>query len=85
MNPSRQGPRFEYREETDRRISDSPTLAEHYPQLKSLVVDLGYFNADGISKNSQIKFTPNLTHARRVFHIACPNPGCVGGFATWMV
>jgi hypothetical protein len=55
------------------------TLAERFPQLKSLIVDLGYYDSGGVTKNSQIKYTPNLTHARSVFRVDCPNQGCVGG------
>ena len=73
------GPRFEYREQEEQRVKASPTLAESFRQLKLLIVDLGYYNADGLTKNSQIKYTPNLDHARSVFRIDCPNQGCVGG------
>lgn len=79
MNPRQSGPRFEHQEKFAQLVSDSPTLAERYPQLKSLVLELGYFNAEGVSRNSHIKFVPNLTHARTAFRIACPNHSCVGG------
>jgi hypothetical protein len=74
-----EGPRFEYREQESQRVKDSATLASKFPQLKNLIVDLGYFNPTGTSKNSQIKFTPNLQNSKSVFRIDCPNQGCIGG------
>lgn len=74
-----EGPRFEYREQESLRVKESPTLADKFPQLKALIVDLGYYNSTGISKNSQIKFEPNLANAKSVFRIDCPNHGCIGG------
>jgi hypothetical protein len=75
----REGPRFEYREQESQRVKGSPSLSDKFPQLKSLAVDLGYFNAAGVTKNSQIKFSPNLVNAKSVFRIDCPNNGCIGG------
>jgi hypothetical protein len=79
MYKVQEGPRFEYREQENQRVKDSPTLAVKYPQLKALVVDLGYYNAAGTYKNSQIKFTPSLQNGKSVVRIDCPNNGCVGG------
>lgn len=75
----KEGPRFEYREQEQKRVNDSPTLADKFPQLKSLTVDLGYYGSDGVGRNSQIKFMPNLETARAVFRFDCPNDGCIGG------
>ena len=75
----REGPRFEYREQESQRVKNSPCLSEKFPQLKALTLDLGYFNAAGVTKNSQIKFQPNLARAKSVFRIDCPNGGCIGG------
>jgi hypothetical protein len=73
------GPRFEYRDEISRQVNSSPSLAEKYPQLKSLEVNLGHFSAKGVTRNSQIKFTPNLDMAHSLFRVDCPNQGCIGG------
>jgi hypothetical protein len=73
------GPRFEYREQESQRVKESPTLADKFQQLKSLTVDLGYYSADGLAKNSQVKFVPNLDMAHSVFRFDCPNNGCIGG------
>ena len=60
-------------------MQESLTLAEKFPALKALTIDLGYFNALGTSKNSQIRFTPNLDTGKSVVRIDCPNRGCIRG------
>jgi hypothetical protein len=79
MYQPHEGPRFEYREQESRRVKDSPTLSNKFPDLKFLALDLGYYNSQGTSKNSQIKFTPNLQKARSVLRVDCPNNGCIRG------
>jgi hypothetical protein len=73
------GPRFEYREQESQRVKDSPSLSDKFRQLKSLAVDLGFYNSAGVTKNSQIKYEPNLANARSVFRFDCPNKGCIRG------
>jgi hypothetical protein len=75
----REGPRFEYREQESQRVKDSPSLSDRFPQLKSLAVDLSYYNSEGVTKNSQIKYLPNLDKAKSVFRFDCPNNGCIRG------
>jgi hypothetical protein len=79
MYPVREGLRFEYREQEGQRVKESASLSDTFPQLKSLAVDIGFFNAAGVTKNTQIKYTPNLEKAKSVFRIDCPNNGCIGG------
>jgi hypothetical protein len=79
MYRQHEGPRFEYREHESQRVKDSPTLTEKFPQLKALIVDLGHFSSAGVTKNSQIKFTPNLQNGKSVVRIDCPNHGCIRG------
>lgn len=79
MHRLREGPRFEYREQESQRVKDSLSLSNRFPQLKSLAVDLGFYNCKGVAKNSQIKYLPNLDKAKSVFRIDCPNNGCIGG------
>ena len=79
MYKLREGPRFDYREQESQRVKDSPTLSDKFTNLKFLTVDLGYFNSKGTTKNSQIKFTPNLQNAKSVLRIDCPNNGCIRG------
>ena len=33
------------------RIKDSISIAEKYPKLKSLTIDLEYFDAEGVTRN----------------------------------
>jgi hypothetical protein len=73
------GPRFEYREQESQRVKESPSLSDKFQQLKSLAVDLSYYNSEGVTKNSQIKYEPNLANARSVFRFDCPNKGCIRG------
>jgi hypothetical protein len=79
MYKPREGPRFEYREQEKQRVMDAPTMADKFPQLKALTLNLAYFNPAGLSKNAQVKFMPNLANARAVFRLDCPNNGCIGG------
>jgi hypothetical protein len=77
--PTREGPRFEYRTQESQRVKDSPSLSNRFPQLKALAVDIGFYNSAGVTKNTQIKYMPNLERAKSVFRIDCPNNGCIGG------
>jgi hypothetical protein len=79
MYKLREGPRFDYREQQSQRVQGAPSLADKYPQLKSLVLELGYYGSTGRTKNSQIKYSPNLEKAKAVFRVDCPNHGCIGG------
>ena len=65
--------------EENLRVKASPSLAETFPGLKSLTVDLGYYDAEGRARNSQIKYTVNLEHAKSVFRVGCQNHECVRG------
>lgn len=71
--------RGEYREQEIQRVRNSPGLTDKFPQLKSLALDLGHYSPEGVTRNSQIRFTPNLANAKSVFRIACPNRDCIGG------
>jgi len=75
----RPSPRAEYRLRQNQRANDSASLAEKFPKLKSLTVDLSYFEADGITRNGALKYKVNIQHARSVFSIACSSGECVGG------
>jgi|ERR1043165_4648635 hypothetical protein len=77
-NP-RTSPRNEHLQREKIRVEASPSLAEKYPELKSLTVELGYYDSAGRSRNSQIKLTVNLQYERSVFQFGCHNPECVEG------
>ena len=70
---------MEYRETEGQRVRDSSTLADRFQKLKTLTVDLGFFDAGGVTKNSHIKYTVNLANAKSVFRFNCPSGECVRG------
>ena len=75
----RTSPRSEHLQQQNQLVISSPSLAEKYPRLKSLTVDLGYYGEEGVTRSSQIKYTVNLEHAKSVFHVGCHNQECVRG------
>jgi len=79
MYAHRIGPRAEYRERQGKRVVASPTLAEKYRKLKSLKVSVGYYAPEGITQQRQLTYTVNLTNAKSVFRLDCPNAECVQG------
>ena len=79
MNRVGKGPRAEHNEQQRLRVADSATLAQTYPQLKSLKVRLEYADAEGLSKAREMKFSANVDHAKSVLLFACPNGECIGG------
>ena len=72
-------PRAEFRQQENLRINASPNLAEKYPELKSLSVDLTYCDAEDLRRTNQIKYTVNVNNAKSAFSFMCPNSECVGG------
>ena len=79
MHGQRTSPRNEYLLQEKQRVLESPSLAEKFRMLKSLTVDLSHYDPEGRSKNSQIKYTVNLEHAKSVFRFGCHNHECVRG------
>jgi hypothetical protein len=75
----RASPRSEYLLRESQRAQASPTLAEKYQTLKSLTVDLAYYDSEGLIRSSQIKYTVNIERARSVFRVGCHNHECVQG------
>jgi hypothetical protein len=56
-------------------------MAEKFPNLKALTVHLAYFNADGGTKNGEVRYTVNVQHAKSVFSFVCQSGECTeGGF-----
>ena len=79
MYPQRTGARWEYHEKESQRVRGSLSLSDKFTKLKSLTVSLGYFDSDGVSRNSQVKYTVNLDNAKSVFRFNCPNTECIRG------
>jgi len=72
-------PREDYRQQERQRANESPSLSKTYRDLKSLTVEFGYFNPEGVSQNRHIKYTVNPEHAKSVFRLDCRNDECVCG------
>jgi hypothetical protein len=79
MHRQKTGPRAEYRQQEGQRARDSASLADKFPLLKSLTLDLTYYDPAGVTKNGQIKYMVNLTNAKSVFRFDCVNLECIGG------
>jgi hypothetical protein len=79
MPPRKANPRAEYRLRETERVNNSVSLAERFPKLKSLTVNLVYFDTDGLKKTGEVRYKVNVQHAKSVFSFVCPNAECVGG------
>ncbi len=77
--PRKLGPRAEYLQEQLQRVKDSTTLGERYRDLKSLTVEIAYFDEGGFVRRGEMKYTVNLAHAKSLFRVSCPNSECVRG------
>jgi hypothetical protein len=77
--PPKTGARGRYLLEERERIKLAASLADSFPNLKSLSTLLSYFGPFGRTPQSEVKCTFNLAHAKALFRFACPNNECVGG------
>ena len=73
------GLRAEYRDQEGERVKASPSLADKFRKLKSLIVNLGYYEPNGVAQNNQLKYVVNLAGAKSVFRFRCPNDECIRG------
>lgn len=79
MPPRKSNPRAEYRLREIQRVNSSVSLAEKFPRLKSLRLDLAYFEPDGLSKTGELRYKLNVEHARSVLSFACQSGECLAG------
>ena len=79
MNHQKVGARAEYRQQQGELVKLSGTLADKFPKLKSLTVHLSYYDPEGVTQSSQIKYTVNLSNAKALFRFDCRNEQCVRG------
>ncbi|HLX72397.1 MAG TPA: hypothetical protein VKV04_22490 [Verrucomicrobiae bacterium] len=79
MPPRRTNPRAEYRLREIQRVNQSASLAEKFPKLKSLMVELSYFEPDGLTRTSGLKYKVNVEHAKSVFSFVCQSGECLEG------
>ena len=73
------GPREEYHQQEGQRIKESITLSEKFRNLSSLTAELAFYDAEALSKKSELKCTFNLDHAKSVLYFKCPNDECIRG------
>jgi hypothetical protein len=79
MQQRQLGARAEYQHEEGQRVKESPTIALKFGRLRSLLVNLMFYNPDGVTKTSEVRYEVNLANAKSVFRFRCPNTECVGG------
>jgi len=79
MPPRKTNPRAEYRLSQIQRANESASLAEKFPKLKSLKVDLCYFEPDGLSRTGELRYKVNVEHAKSMFSFVCQSGECLGG------
>jgi hypothetical protein len=72
-------PRDEYLLQEKQRVKDSATLLERFQELKALTVEIAYFDSEDRARRGEMKYTVNVTHAKSVFRVSCPNHECVQG------
>lgn len=77
--PRKLSPRAEYLQQEHQRVKESASLQERYRDLKSLTVEIAYFDEGGLVRRGEMKYTVNLAHAKSLFRFSCPNNECVGG------
>lgn len=79
MNHRKTNPYLEQRTRERERITNSPTLAEKYRNLKSLQIVLEYFDRQRTAAAGELRYRANVQHAKSIVHFACPNSSCKGG------
>ena len=77
--PGRAELRKEYRQAEAARSEKSASLAIKYPPLKTLMVELLYFDRDIVSWGHGLKYRLNLQKAKSRFRFNCPSPLCKDG------
>jgi len=75
--PRKTNPQAEYRQQAVQRVSDSISLAERFPKLRSLALELEYFDPDGLTKTGELRYKVHVKEAKSVITFACPNVDCV--------
>jgi hypothetical protein len=73
------GPRAEFRKKESQRMLEAPSLADQFPKLKRLKVDLAFHAVASAASSSDVKYLVNLGHTKSVFRFDCLNNECVRG------
>ena len=77
-SPAR-NPRAEHRQAQRQRVDEAASLADKYPQLKTLKVALEFVDREGMTKTTEMKYSANPVHAKSVLVFVCPVSECCGG------
>ena len=77
--PAKSNPRAEFRRLQIQRVNESVSLAQKFPGLKTLKVDLTYFDSDGLSQTGELRYRVNVNHAKSLFSFVCPCAECIDG------
>lgn len=72
-------PRKEFRIRENQRVQESVSLAEKFPKLHSMSVELAYFTLGTSNPSGQLRYTANVANAKSVFRLDCSNHECVQG------
>jgi hypothetical protein len=54
-------------------------MSEKFPGLRSLTVNLSFYDAEGITRNGQMKCKMHVEHARSALWFACHAVDCLAG------
>ncbi len=79
MSSRKLNPRTAYRISQQQRVQESDSLAQRFPTLKSLQINLEYFDRTGATRNGGLKYKANLEHAKSMLYFNCVHDECVGG------
>ena len=79
MPPRKTNPRAEYRLSQIQRANESASLAAKFPKLKSLKIDLSYFEPDGLTRTGELRYKVNVEHAKSMFSFVCQSGECLKG------
>jgi hypothetical protein len=72
-------PRTEYRLRRNELIDGSASLSTKFPALKTLRVNVEYFDSTGATPTGAMKYTVNLECGKSLFCVNCTHNDCVGG------
>lgn len=79
MRIPKPNPRAEFRLQQKIRVNNAATLAAKFPQLKSLMVQLFYFDRGGLTKTGEVRYKVNVANAKSVLSFTCPHGECAQG------
>jgi hypothetical protein len=72
-------PGQEYLKRQAEQMEKSPALLKKFPKLKSLKVNLVYFDPAKSTQIGEVKYSVNVANAKCMFVFACRNTECACG------